>query len=419
MWIVWGLLFLTSAFCLDSIDRINEVKILRILPDNIVLINRGLEDGIARNDHAKIINEVAGFGARALCLRVAQDISYWKLYRIPSSESFSLDSMYTLVGMDDREIPHSIERLRDKVQKFSDPEEKNKKKASGTDPFLIKSDLPQKLSERDLLEPSRTESKKLFIERVLNKDQLKRDLSDYKFSLYASPFTRQSINQGESLRYGFKGSNISSKYRLLTQFEQQQTKLQDPKSKENVSTRSTSGQVQFVIHRLSKSFSSLSLINYNSQRFSDLATPRAHWQTGLIGFTWHMYESKTWEYMDISYIPLYDMRRTEIIRDNTVKENKDNGLRHGIRFGLKTRINDKVAFENLLWVRPYQDLSSWRINGDDLNLLNDLKLIFSLTNNLFFDYNFVYQKDKLWKTLSDLPESNSINSLNVRYDFDI
>jgi hypothetical protein len=419
MWIILGLFLSTFGFALDSIDRINEVKILRILPDNIVLLNRGLEDGIARNDHAKLTNEVEGYGSRALCLRVAQSISYWKLYRIPNSEAFSKDYVYTLVGMADKEIPYSTEKLRDEVQKFVDPEDKTEKKDLGPDPFLIKSDLPQRITERDLLGPLGPEKRRLFIEKVLDRDRLSQDLSAYRFSLYASPFTRQSINQGESLRYGFRGGNVASKYRLLTQFEQQQTKLQDPLTKAKVSTRNTSGQVQFVIHRLGKSISSLSLINYNSQRFSDLGTPKAHWQVGVIGFSWHLYESKTWEYLDLSYIPLYDMRTTEILKNNTRSESKQNGLRHGFRFGMKTKINDKVAFENLLWVRLYQDLSNWRIEEDNLNLVNDLKLIFNLTDRLFFDYNFVYQKDKLWRTLSNLPDSNSINSLNLRYDFDI
>jgi hypothetical protein len=419
MLVILGLLLSSISFALDSIDRINEVKILRILPDNIVLLNRGLEDGIARNDHAKLINDIAGYSSRALCLRVAQDLSYWKLYRIPNAEAFSMEYLYSLIGMDDKEIPYSTEKLRDEVQKIVDPENKKERKDLGPDPFSIKSDLPQRLTERDLLESTGPEKRKLFSERALNRDQLSKDLSDYRFSLYASPFTRQSINQGESLRYGFRGGNIASKYRLLSQFEEQQTKLKNPMTKEEVSTRSTNGQVQFVIHRLGESISSLSLINYNSQRFSDLGTPKAHWHVGVVGFTWHMYESKTWEYLDISYIPLYDMRTTEVRRNNVTSEIKQNGLRHGFRFGMKTRINDKVAFENLLWVRPYQNLSSWRVESDNLNLVNDLKLIFTLTEHLFFDYNFVYQKDKLWGTLSNLSDSNTINSLNVRYDFNI
>jgi hypothetical protein len=419
MWIILGVLLSFSAFALEPFEKLKNVKILRVLPDNVVMLNRGVEDGVMRNDHAKLSNDTEGYSSRAICLKVSSDVSYWRIYRVPNAEAFSLDYIYTLSGMADQEIPFPPAKWRDGQQEIAGLDIK-KTKDPGPDPFKIKSDLPEKLTERDLIKTVGPERRKLFIEQTLNRDQLERDLNNYKLSIYASPFTRQSINEGESLRYGFRGGNVASKYRLLTQFEQQQTRLKDPLTREEVSTRSTTGQVQFVIHHLTATTSSLSLINYNSQRFSKLGTPKAHWQVGPVGFTWHLHDSKNWEYIDLSYVPLYDMRTTDIVqKDGSVKAEKVNGLRHGFRFGMKTKINERVAFENLLWVRPYQDIASWKIEGDNLNLVNDLKLIFSLTENLFFDYNLVFQKDKLWKTLSGLPETNTINSLNVRYDFNI
>jgi len=404
---------------LEPFEAIKGVKILRVLEKNIILVNRGMEDGIQVNDHAKFSLETDGYSARAICVRSKSDMSYWKLYRIPYAETISLDLTYTLVGMADREIPFPQAAYRDRSMDFQDPADK-KKEAPASDPFAIKSDMPTQLTERDLIESVGPEKRKLFIEKALNRDQIQRDLKDYRVSVFASPFTRQSINEGETYRYGIRGGNIASKYRLLTQFEQQQSKMTNPLTKEEVSTRSTNGQAQFVIHRLNPDMSSLSILNYNSTRFSELGTPKSHWQFGPIGFTWHLFENRTWEYFDISYVPLYDIRTTDAIDvNNQFYEEKVNGLRHGFRLAMKTKLNERVAFENLLWVRPYQDLASWEIKGDDLNLSNDLKLIFSLADNLFFDYNFVYQKDKLWKTLSKLPESNTINSLNFRYDFDL
>lgn len=417
MWIILGVLLSLSAYALEPSEKVPDAKILKVLPNNILMINRGLEDGISRNDHIMLTNNVVGFAARAICLRSSFTTSYLKLYRIPEAEAISLDYTYTLVGIDDREIPSRISKLRDIHQEIED---QKVKKDVGADPFLVKRDLPERLTERDLLEATGPERKKLFIEEALSQDQLKRDLTDYRLSLFASPFTRQSINEGESLRYGFRGGNIASKYRLLTQFEQQQTKLKDPFTEETVSTRSTSGQAQFIIHELKPGVSSLSLINYNALKFSSLGTPSSHWQIGPLGFTWHLYESKTWEYMDLSYVPLYDMRTTDVVKgEGIVSTEKESGIRHGFRFAFKSRINERVAVENLLWVRPYQNLASWEIEADNLNLVNDLKMVFNISGNLFFDYNLIYQKDKLWKTLSNLPETNIINSLNVRYDVNL
>lgn len=418
MWIILGVLLSFSVFALGPFEKIKDVKIIRVLPDNIVVLNRGLEDGILRNDHIKLSNDMEGFSARAICIKASGDLSYWKIYRVPNAEAFSIDYTYTISSLADSEIPTPYSDLRNFEQKVTDVEKK--KEEIGPNPFAVKPDLPDHLTERDLIKAVGPDKRKLFLEQALNRDQIEHDLKDYRFSVFASPFTRQSINEGETLRYGFRGGNIAAKYRLLTQFEQQQTKLKDPLTKESVSTRSTNAQAQFIIHQLSKSMSSLSLVNFNSQRFSRVATPKSHWQVGPLGFTWHLYESKTWEYLDLSYVPLFDIRSTEVLNsDSTIRTEKVNGLRHGMRLAMRSKINERVSFENLLWVRPYQDLASWALETDNLNLVNDLKLIFSLTEKLFFDYNFVYQKDKLWKTLSNLPENNTINSLNIRYDFDL
>lgn len=419
MWIILGIILSTAAFALEPYEHIKNVKILRALPGNIIMINRGIEDGLSRNDHIKFSNEATGFNSRAICLKAKADTSYWRLYRLPDATAFSKDYAYTVHGLSDREIPYPQDKLRDVEQQIRDSE---KKPGPGNDPFRVRRDLPEKLTERDLLEATGPEKRKLQIEQVLDQDRLERDLEDFRFSVYASPFTRQSINEAETLRYGFRGGNVASKYRVLTQFEQQQTKLKDPVTKESISTRGTQGQLQFVVHQLSERFSSLSLVNYNSQRFSSLATPKYHYQVGPIGFTYHIYDSKTWEYIDLSYIPLYDVRVTEIEdednRDRTTTR-RDTGLRHGIRFGLKSRINERMFFENLLWVKPYQELANWGLRTDDLNLVNDMKFIFNVSGNFFFDYNLIYQRDKLWKKYSNLPEQNTINSINLRYDFDI
>lgn len=416
MWIISVFFFTFSALALSSFEQLKDVKILKVLPNNIVMVDRGLEDGLSRNDHVKFSHEANGFSSRGICLQSKISTSYWKLYRVPNSEAYSKDLSYTIHGLADREIPYQNAKIRNEEFTFSD----EKKVDPGKNPFEVKRDLPQRLTERDLLEAAGPREEKLFIERAILKDQLAQDLSDYRFSVYASPFTRQSINDGESLRYGFRGGNFGARYRLVTQFEQQQSKLRDPENDKTVSTRSTTGNAQFSVHHLKPWVSSLSLINYNSIRFSSLGTPKSHWQFGVLGFTWHILESKTWEYVDLSYIPLYDMRTTDIVEANGRRtEEKKNGLRHGLRLGFRTRFNEKVSVENLLWYRPFQELATWNFDGGDMNLTNDFKVIFNITNNFFFDYNLIFQKDKLWRTLSDLPENNTINALNMRYDFDL
>jgi len=413
MWIFLVFFISLSSYALESFEKIPAVKILKTFPQNIILVNRGIEDGIQKNDHIKLTTEDGGFAARALCLQVRPETSYWKLYRVAQTELISMDETYNIVGMATSEIPESIEKFKDENLKIDD--EKKIANKPSANPFAIKRDLPEQLTERDLIETRRHN----IIEDSLNSDQMARELSSYKLSLYASPFTRQSINSAQNYRYGFKGSNAGSKYRLLTQFERQESSFEDPLTKQSVSTKMTQAQAQFVIHRISSSLSTVSLVNYNSIFFSRLGTPKDHWQYGPIGFTWHLMEDKNWEYIDLSYIPLIDRRSTDYLEFNQKKSENKSGLRHGFRLGMRRKITESVAFENLLWVRPYQDLGSMGLELNNLNLVNDLKLVFNLTDNFFLDYNLIYQHDSLWRDLSGLPASNTINSLNFRYDLNL
>ena len=114
MWILLSVLFSFSVFSLDPSERIANVKILKTTPENIIQLNRGTEDGISRNDHARISSDNNGYSSRAICLSTEATTSYWKIYRVPYAEFFSKDYTYVLYGMADREIPEPHVKLRDR-----------------------------------------------------------------------------------------------------------------------------------------------------------------------------------------------------------------------------------------------------------------------------------------------------------------
>jgi hypothetical protein len=403
----------TTSWALDTSEVLPNIRILQSLPQNVVMINRGIEDGIYKGDHARLVN-MDGYAARAVCLSSRSEASYWRLYRIVTPESISKDFVYKIIGMNDSELPDSKTAFKDEI--FKAPEKVVKEK-----PIILNNDLPERLTERDLIDPVGYEKRKTYFNSAIDQKTFAREMNDYKFSLFASPVIKQTINNAESMRFGGRLENFGDRYRFKVQAEQYQNKLEDPETKEAISTRSTAANAQFSIYHLTNSVSSLSLINYNSARYSSLATPKSHWQVGPLGYTWHLYENKQGEAFDLSYIPLIDMRTTEV-RETTGTGSSTiskTGLRHGVRFGMKKKINERVSLENLLWFRPYQDMSSWALQMNNNNLVNDLRLAVSITNNLFVDYNFIYQNDILLKELSGLSQTNVINSLTVRYDVNL
>ncbi len=409
-----SLLFLSnSVMALDFSEVLPNIRILQALPQNVVMINRGVEDGIYKGDHARLVN-MDGYAARAVCLSSRSEASYWRLYRIVNPASISKDFVYKIVGMNDSELPDSKTAYKD--ENFKVPVKAEKEK-----PIALNNDLPERLTERDLIDPVGYEKRKTYFNTVVDEKTLARELSDYKFSLFASPVVKQTINNSESIRFGGRLENLGDRYRFKLQAEQSQNRLEDPETKESISTSSTAAQAQFSIYHLTNSVSSLSLINFNSARYSALATPKSHWQFGPLGYTWHLYENKQGEAFDLSYIPLLDLRTTEIRDKNGIDVTtvSKSGLRHGVRFGMKKKINERVALENLLWFRPYQDLSSWALELNNNNLVNDFKLAVNITNNFYVDYNFIYQNDVLLEELSGLSQTNVINSLTVRYDVNL
>ena len=126
------------AFAIDPLETLSNIRIKEVLPDNIVLLTRGTEDGIHKGDHARLVN-LEGYAARAVCLSSHLERSYWKLYRIVSAETISKDFVYKMIGMNLSEIPQSMLGLKDEI--FVSPI----KDVDETKPATIKNDLPEKL----------------------------------------------------------------------------------------------------------------------------------------------------------------------------------------------------------------------------------------------------------------------------------
>lgn len=135
MWILSFLILSFPLLALEPFEKLTNVQILRVFPGNSVEINRGVEDGIRRNDHAKLSGENSGFSARAICQEAKPETSVWKLYRIPEKEGISKDFRYLLIGMADKEIPKDVASVKDDQRIF--PQEKMPEGE-------IKSDLPEK-----------------------------------------------------------------------------------------------------------------------------------------------------------------------------------------------------------------------------------------------------------------------------------
>lgn len=89
------LLLSFNAFSLE-IDEKLTLRILRVSDSKkTVLINRGLEDGLAEGDHAKIFL-TTGVVARGVVTKVSPTRSVWSLYRLVTPEVIKEDTVMNL-----------------------------------------------------------------------------------------------------------------------------------------------------------------------------------------------------------------------------------------------------------------------------------------------------------------------------------
>lgn len=89
------LLLSANAWALEIDERLTLRLIGLSESKKTVLINRGLEDGLAQNDHAKFFVS-AGVVARGVCIKLSPTRSVWSLYRMVNADFIREDQVMKL-----------------------------------------------------------------------------------------------------------------------------------------------------------------------------------------------------------------------------------------------------------------------------------------------------------------------------------
>lgn len=136
-----------SAYSLGINDTMS-LKVYDILKKNRISVNRGIADGLLKNDHLKINNET-GYLARGIVIYTKETWSIIQLYRIRKNDTFSRDDHYILTSMRNNLIsPHMKKYL---FKDFSKTYEKFIPQKS-SEPNIITKDLPRRTNKRELQE---------------------------------------------------------------------------------------------------------------------------------------------------------------------------------------------------------------------------------------------------------------------------
>ncbi len=134
-YLMFCLLLLQSAFALEVDERLTLRIVSTSESKKTILINRGIEDGLAKGDHAKFfVSE--GVIARGVCIKLSPTRSVWSMYRLVNNQFLKDDQVMKLKITPAVKITKDESRMLvkdDKSNRPADPRELGIPLAEGAD----------------------------------------------------------------------------------------------------------------------------------------------------------------------------------------------------------------------------------------------------------------------------------------------
>lgn len=419
---IWPLLFvLTSTYALDSVDQL-QTRILKLYDKNIIVLNRGLEDGIEINDHIKITDQ-NGFIARGLCIKRGVKSSHFKIYRVTNPQLVSKDVEYLLLSINQSQIPKDIEENYKNVDfssNFEDWSEKDLEKQLKLQQKRFASfDFPKDTSDDSIFKKSKKSKTDQFIAKNFDSSLLTKDFKKFYFDIFASPFATESLNNQSEMNLGLSAYNRGDKYDYSFNYSSFERKSVDPFTKDQVERERTEYQLSFEIKDIAQDWSFINMYRYENSKYSDIGNPRSHTQLGLFGFKYKLKNNSPNDFADITYQFFLDQRQDDVFITGVKDPQNFSLIRHGLRLRLKGFINDKKTwmYFNELWWQPAMDSATKTFNFDDNDTFNRLRVSLMAASNFYIDFENHYSSDINQQKLYGLDAIVITNIINFRYQF--
>jgi hypothetical protein len=414
-------LFSSTIFAIESSD-ILKVSVIKHYDKNVLVLNRGLEDGIYKADHIKLTN-LEGYIARAICIKASMLMSHWKVYRVVRPELMSYDSVYTLTSMNQSEIPKELQAFQKALfnDDYNDISDKDVNKVIDLQQERIASfDLPKNMEYDPLLEEANTTDGEKFIKKNFDLKQMGADLSKFKFSFYTSPYSNESRTNQKQENYGINFKNIGEKYLFGARIQNRESTAVDKFTSNQVSSKESRQEIDFTLRNLSKNTDYYMLYRVKKGQVGDTVYPKDHTQIGLLGFTWHLSEEIKDERFKFSYITLIDNLVYQY-NDTTgeLRESSEGNIRHGMHLDYNTRMSKNSIFNLDVWYQPLMNLEKQEFDFSNTMTEASATIAWEMNKTLNLEYVFTYTNDSNLKTVYNINAVNQINTFNIRYNLDL
>jgi hypothetical protein len=415
-----------NALALD-INDIFEGKILKILPQNTVVLDRGLEDYINPGDHIKF-KLGDQFIARGVALKSNMRTSYWKIYRIPNPQLISTNYQYDIHSMLQSEIPDYV---RDEIKYTTIDYDLGKMEKKIDDRIMdqtknITSDLPSNLQnsdpEYDFRMADRAKDYELPGYQTTFNEDINPEAMNYYF--YISPYRTERVNNNKNANYGFLlGTNKNKKHQVMWGLDRYESSRQTQFSTTKYQRSFTRTNVTFNINRMTPSLSFFMRGEYYTEKNSDddfgiIYPVKRQTRYGLAGIKWHAYEGEMIRNITLSYIPYFENRVSEIKLNPTSKiDNVQKTIRHSLGFKFKSWLSKEVYLYNTLFWRPAMKQSSFSFDFNNADIENSLSFGYMLNKYVSFDYTNIYTNDRRLRDDNGIEPINIVHQFNFKLNF--
>lgn len=408
------------VFALESTD-VMETQILKAYDNNVLVINRGLEDGIYRNDHIKLTNQ-NGFIARGICIKTTLLVSHFRIYRVTRPELVSKNDLYQLRSINQSRIPRDIAALK-KVDftKFFNAydDERMQREVKLQDNRIAKYDLPEDVVNTVAYQKERKSGFQLFVEDNFEDEDLRRDLSDTYFEVFVSPYTFESLYEQEQSHYGGRVYNFGKKYRYSLSYLERNRRIVDPLNPVNqYETKALNYRADFQINRVTENWSLVSFVQYDQEKFGRIYYPHKWYRIAPLGFRYHFWEDDPKDdFFHVNYSPAVDtIEYNDLTNPNSDSLRERDGFRHTLWAQLRSPLTDSLFSQFNFYYAPYADSFGGDIDWSDNMLDASATLSYKLDEKFYMEFTVQYLRDKLRAQTYDLREDNSINTVRLRYE---
>lgn len=418
-------IFFSSSQQSQALD-INDKLIVRILSSNpnhnIIVFNRGREDGIRKKDHMKITNEL-GFIARGICIKTGLITSHWKMYRIVHPERFSSNVNYALHSMRLSEIAPQYEKyLNDEkfpmLHNYTD--EDARKGVKMQQEVIANLDLPPEVAlsplTEDLPQSVKQKNKEYYLKKSFNKDIN----TPHIFTFKASPIISQTLNRQKDQRYAMNLKNDGRHYRYDVSYLNHSFREVDPTRPEiELEGYRREAKANFSVKEYSESFDLFTQVHYMRRKFREIYVPRNHLLINPFGMKFTFLEDDIRGDLEINVGPLLELRQSEQYSTNkkNIRGVEERNIRAYLNVIYKFFPHRKFMFKNDFTYRPVFNFSGFNFDFNDTLTVNNLSLSYLPEKNLALTTGQIYENDIFLNEYNDIPSVNHITYFSIDYSF--